>query len=216
MDPIKLAFKKAKQDIFQLQSEIFNLKKEINDLREAIKQTDKPTNRQTHPSISQTEHQITQTEKLNEHNNLALEGQKSPNSTISIGNRGVPTDKQTHQQTDQHIQSPSINRLSDTLSSLDEIKRTLRKQFKQLTTQEMLIFSTLYQLEDEGFTVDYAIISQKLNLSESSIRDYIIKITKKGIPITKNKENNKKILLSIPLELRKIATLQTIIELRDI
>ena len=219
MDPIKLAFQKAKSDVFNLQSEIFSLKQEIKELREAIKQTDSPTNRQTIEQIHQTEHQIRQTQELNEPNGYTLEGQKSPNSAFSIGNEGVPTDKQTHQQTDQHISEDPhrrIKQISSTLESLDDIKRTLRTQFKRLTAQEMLVFSTLYQLEDEGFTVDYAIISQKLNLSESSIRDYILKIAKKGIPITKNKENNKKILLSIPQELRKIASLQTLLELRDI
>jgi predicted transcriptional regulator len=106
--------------------------------------------------------------------------------------------------------------VSETLSQLDDLKKAIRQQFKVLTNQEMLVFSTLYQLEEQGFTVDYSLISQKLSLSESSIRDYILRIIKKGIPIQKTKENNKKVFLSISSDLKNIASLSTIIQLREL
>jgi len=104
-----------------------------------------------------------------------------------------------------------LERVSEVLNSLDTIKKEIRTKFKHLTIQEMTVFSTIYELEDKGFIVDYSLISSKLDLSESSIRDYVQKIIKKGIPITKTKENNKKILVSIDPNLKKIASLETII-----
>ena len=80
----------------------------------------------------------------------------------------------------------------------------------------MLVFSTIYQLEEEKGYTDYKSISNKLNLTESSIRDYIGKLIKKGIPIDKNKVNNKNIQVSISDNLKKIASLQTILHLRDL
>ena len=80
----------------------------------------------------------------------------------------------------------------------------------------MLIFSTLYQLEDENNEVTYKILSQVLKLSESSIRDYVQRIINKGIPIKKEKPDNKKVILSISKDLKKIASLSTIIKLREI
>ena len=61
----------------------------------------------------------------------------------------------------------------------------------------MLIFNTLYSL-DEGETeeITYKIIANKINLSESSIRDYINKLIKKGIPVEKTRKNNKIIILN--------------------
>ena len=109
-----------------------------------------------------------------------------------------------------------IEEVSKILASLDTLKKDLRHKFKNLTKQEMLVFSTLYQLQEENFTVDYSIIASKLNLSESSIRDYIQRIIQKGIPIQKNKENNKKILLSLSEDFKKIASLQTILQLREL
>src|SRR3990167_7607993 len=141
----------------------------------------------------------------------------------------IPTDRQTNQQTDRHIISntkspfqasitspPSLKQVSEVLNSLDDLKKDLRRQFKKLTSQEMLVFATIYQLEEEGLIVDYSLISTKLKLSESSIRDYALKIMRKGVPLTKIKENNKKVILSIPLELKKMASLQTLIALREI
>ncbi len=160
----------------------------------------------------------------------------------SNGNEGVPTDKPTDRQTNQQtehlkiktnyldeesihpkedkimIQSKlnNLTRASEILSSLDSLKKEIRLKFKRLTNQEMLIFSTIYQLEEERNLVDYPLIAETLALSESSVRDYTQKIIGKGIPIEKEKVNNKKILLTISKDLKKIASLDTILQLRDI
>jgi len=109
-----------------------------------------------------------------------------------------------------------ISEASEILDSLDDIRKDIRKKFKRITRQEMLVFSTIYQLEEQGQEIDYKILSIKLNLSQSSIRDYIQRIIDKGIPIIKEKLNNKKIILHISQDLKKIATLDTIIKLRKI
>lgn len=95
------------------------------------------------------------------------------------------------------------------------LKKGIRLKFKRLTEQEFLVFSTIYQLEGT-VEVNYRILSEKLGLSESSIRDYVGRLIKKGIPIDKIRLNNKNIKLSIPKDLKKIASLSTIMQLRDL
>jgi predicted transcriptional regulator len=102
------------------------------------------------------------------------------------------------------------------LDSLDSLKKEIRLKFKRLTDQEILVFSTIYQLEEEIGEVDYKMVSQKLNLTESSIRDYVGRLIKKGIPVDKNKINNKTIHLSISKNLKKVASLPTILQLIDL
>ena len=81
----------------------------------------------------------------------------------------------------------------------------------------MIVFTTIYQLEEQNQDeIDYKTLSNKLKLSQSSIRDYIQRMINKGIPIHKNKINNKKITLSISPDLKKIASLPTIIRLREL
>ncbi|MBS3076535.1 hypothetical protein J4481_02220 [Candidatus Pacearchaeota archaeon] len=236
MDKIKEAFQLIKDDIFSLQNELNYIKESIQTNNQNIKeiveilsklhekterlekeksldtQTDQQTDRhinstvQTHPST----------------HNLPLEDLKPINLVVSKGNRGVSTDRQTDRQTDQHTQNkPEIGKNTldnavEILSSLDDLKKEVRLKFKRLTEQEILVFSTIYQFDEEVGYSDYKSLSQRLNLTESSIRDYVGRLIKKGIPIEKNKINNKQIQLNISANLKKIATLNTILQLRDL
>ncbi|HOF44471.1 MAG TPA: hypothetical protein PLE51_00585 [Candidatus Pacearchaeota archaeon] len=156
---------------------------------------------------------------------------KGENTILSTGNRGVPTDRQTNQQTNQQTDKSSYNpeeihlsKLSEDyigdatkiLDSLDNLKKEVRLKFKRLTDQEFSVFSTIYQLSEENGYTDYKNLSIKLGLTESSIRDYIGRLIKKGIPVEKTKINNKSIRLSISPNLKKIATLPTIFKLREL
>ncbi|MEM0465100.1 MAG: hypothetical protein QXW97_00160 [Candidatus Pacearchaeota archaeon] len=165
-----------------------------------------------------------------------IKGLKSKNIDFSTGNKGVTTDKQTIKQTDipTNILNESNSKNVDfdfnnisiennikeakvMLDSLDRLKKEIRQKFKRLTSQEMLVFSTIYQQEEEDSEENtYRKIAKKLKLSESSIRDYTLRLISKGIPIKKRKINNKKVILYISPELKKIATLSTIIKLREL
>lgn len=158
--------------------------------------------------------------------------------TISKGNQGVQTDRQTDEQTDRQIQKGSDNQTIpskiipiksfqltkkdeidsalEILNSLDHLKKGIRLKFKRLTEQELLVFSTIYQLEEELGYSDYKSLSKRLKLTESSIRDYVSRLISKDIPIEKSKINNKEIKLSISPSLKRITSLNTILQLRDI
>jgi len=249
---IKEAFTKVKNDIFSLGNEIYSLKGEILTLKQQLssinemldsmkidiidlKNTSKEQKWQN--LMPKTPAHIPTDELKKPANSdiptdtptvpMEIGGLKYPNFDTSIRNRGVPTDRQTNQQTDNYAEfytekptKPLKTHLEDArdiLDSLDAVKKEIRLKFKQMTNQEMLIFSTIYQLEEafpEG--VEYKQIALKLRLSESSIRDYAQKLINKGIPVDKVKLNNKKILLKISPELKKIASLPSIIKLREL
>jgi biotin operon repressor len=218
MDPIKEAFARIKEDISTLRNEILTLKQQIS-----------LQNNQTIPTQNPT-HPPQQTDTQTHIPTLPQEagGFYQQNMDTSTGNKGVPTDKQTNrqtlQQTDKTPNSSYNSRDFDefqqarnALDSLDSLKKSLRLKFKRLTPQEMLVFSTLYSLEEQGFDeITYKMISNNLNLSESSIRDYVNKLSKKGIPIVKIRQNNKQIVLSISPNLKEVASLSTINQLRGI
>ena len=213
---IKEAFSKAKQDISDIKQHIIYLHKELSEIKRTIQST---TN-------TSTLRQITSTDTDTSTDKHPVQPVSIGNKGVSTGNEGVSTDRQTNRQTDRHIQKfaqddtqthiEKIEKVSEVLESLDDLKKEMRQKFKKLTPQEMLIFSTLYQLEEKGLTVDYSLLSERLKLTESSIRDYIQRIIKKGVPVVKTKENNKKVTLSILQDLKKIASLSTIKQLRDL
>jgi biotin operon repressor len=228
MDPIKDAFQNVKKDIDDLKHlkesvkenreklieicEIMqNLYKKINNLDKTLKQTDS----------TQKQENKTDSTHSSTHNGL-FKPLKAQNMSISIGNEGASTDRQTDRQTNRQTQKTlknqenTVDNAAEILDSLDNIKKEIRLKFRRLTEQEMLIFSTVYQLEEEKGFSDYKTISEKLNLTESSIRDYIGRLIKKGIPVEKTKINNKSVQLNISSNLKKIANLSTIMHLRDL
>ncbi len=240
---IKESFQKVKKDMEFLSNELLNLKlglaetrKEIIKICEIIEKlagemkkkefsipvqyrSATPTHQQTTPAFP-TDIPT---------NNQSLKPLKPQIPVFSTGNRGVPTDRQTNQQTDRYLQNPPENPFfpvqearqspiedaAKMLDSLDSLKKEIRLKFKQLTNQEILVFSTLYQLEEEQGPVEYRMLAAKLGLTESSIRDYIGRLLKKGIPVEKRRINNKQIQISISQNLKKVASLSTILHLRD-
>jgi len=218
---IKQSFIKVKEDINFLNNEILELKLAMNDLKNLIISKKNTTTDNT------TIHQTNTTLSTNTTVPREIEGLKSQNLSISIGNKGVSTDRQTDRQTDnsthflkrnnQKSIESNIKEASEILESLDQLKKEIRLKFKRITPQEMSVFSTIYQLEDQKITeITYKNLSKKLNLSESSIRDYVQRMINKGIPLKKNKLNNKRVILSISQDLKKIASLPTIINLREL
>jgi DNA-binding MarR family transcriptional regulator len=226
MDQIKTAFQKVKQDMDSMKDEINTLKQFLSETTNKLSEINKniknltiqiskinlkgglhtPTNKPqnpTYPTHSPTD-------------NSPLKPLKSQNITLSTGNEGVPTDKQTNQQTNQQTEKTYFGDALEILNSLDNIKKEIRNKFKRITDQEFLVFSTIYQMTEETGYTDYKSLSQKLNLTESSIRDYVGRLIKKGIPVEKTKINNKMIQLSVSEKLKKIAPLPVIFQLREL
>jgi len=134
--------------------------------------------------------------------------------SISTGNKGVPTDRQTNQQTDKTSffmrNSDTFSQAENLIDNLSFIKGEIRNLFKRLTNQEFIVLLTIFEIKEKNLSCDYKILSEKLNLSESSIRDYVGKIIKKGIPIEKTKVNNKTILLSLSSSFQKLIPFSTL------
>ena len=215
-EKIKEAFTRAKQDISFLANEIAEIKQEIHEIKLFLDDFSSSTFRQINTTDNVTStHNTTVPQEVG--------GLNTPNLSISIGNQGASTDRQTDRQTDNSTHKSSISSIetniqeaSEILDSLDVLKKEIRLKFKKITQQEMLVFSTIYQLEEQNIEPNYKGIALKLGLSESSIRDYVQRMINKGIPIKKHKINNKKLILSISSDLKKIASLSTIVKLREL
>lgn len=244
MDPIKVAFQKVREDIDNLSKELSTLKEEYSKtdskfevILSEIKSL-KPSSKEVGESLPFKEiplfFEVPSTDNFSistvsthpSTDNPFFKPLEAQNIGISTGNGGVQTDRQTHQQTDKNSQNASENQeilpenpiegAAKILSSLDSLKKEIRLKFKRLTDQEFLVFSTLYQLDEEQGYADYKSLSRRLNLTESSIRDYVGRLISKGIPVDKTKINNKSIQLKVSESLKKVASLPTILHLINI
>lgn len=132
-------------------------------------------------------------------------GEQSFNKTKIIQEIREEIEKEKNKE-DLNLKNKSdLNQLSDLVSNL---KKELKDKFKGLSKQEFRIFSSLYSLEGQSKEISYKDLAISTGLTESSIRDYISRLIHKGIPIIKEKVNNKTVLLRVSLELRNIATLE--------
>ncbi len=194
-EKIKEAFIQIREDMDSLQDEINEIKQYLRDLHEYLQAS---TNQQ---------HFDTQTAKI--------KGIK-PQIAISTRNEGVPADSQQTFDTSeiQENQQKTLN-LRDIKKIVNTLTEDLRLKFRSLSKQEFYIFSLVYSLDIQGKRPDYKTIAIKANLTESSVRDYISRLIHKGIPLKKEKINNKTIRISVPDEFKNLATLDNLTKLNE-
>ena len=231
-----------KKEVNELKKDILNIKSTLNALNQVFSKVSfsklvLPTDTQQtqiQPNSTDTnsiklKETVQQTQVLKTNENIAIlepkiikQQSKIPIQQtirhISTGNDGVPTDNPTDTQQTQKTRintGKSSLKLLDINSAVEELKNDLLRKFKLLSQQEFRVFSAIYSLEESGEIIDYSIIATKLNLTESSIRDYIMRLEKKGIPIIKEKLQNRKVALSIRKELRDLFTLDKLLKIRE-
>jgi DNA-binding MarR family transcriptional regulator len=228
-DNVKESFRRVKEDIDSLRYEIGEVRKSLIELCGVVEKIARE-DRGKHEKIDDKTFNLSENnpahvpaqvqdiptiQHINPAHNFPFKPLTPQNQAFSTGNRGVPADRQTNQQTDRQVEN-SIENAAEMLKSLDNIKKDIRQKFKHLTEQEWLVFSTIYQLDSEAGYSDYKIISERLKLTESSIRDYVARLIKKGIPVDKTRLNNKNIRLNVSPSLKQIASLSAILSLRDL
>ncbi len=212
---IKEAFGRVKQDVDFLKSKLNGLENELKETRKLMIKICESVQEMAN-QIDSAHQQITPTPpKYIPADNSLFKPLNYQNWQFSTGNQGVPTDRQTNQQTNRQAEN-DIENAVEMIKSLDNLKKEISKKFKKLTDQEWLVFSEIYRFDEERGYSDYRILAEKLNLTESSIRDYVARLIKKGISINKKKLNNKNVQLSISPSLKQITSLSSILALRDL
>ncbi len=94
---------------------------------------------------------------------------------------------------------------------LKQLTNDISKVFSSLSKQELKLFLTVYQLEDEGIDASYKAISLKMGLSEHCIRSHISSLMRKNVPLIKNRLNNKINILRISPEFKALNLKQRLI-----
>jgi len=189
--------KEVREREIKLSEEISLLKKELEEVKKLLVLLHNNYNKSSF-NLDLSNVNMTDEQKNKTHSSSIL----TYTPLFSTGNEGVQTNKQT----DKYI--------PEMFETVNKLKFELKQKFRSLTKQEFKVFSAIYLLEEEGL-VDYPILAQKLSLSESAIRDYIMKLQRKGIPIIKKRINNKKVILSIRKELKHLVSLDLLVKMRE-
>lgn len=241
-EKIQNAFSKIKEDMLFLQHEIIILKQEIQEINSSLnnilsqfKQFLPSNTSPTHIQHikSNPTHNLPNKALTRQYFHSSIGNRGVPTNSQQIVNRHSNTLNRTSSEPRNfsyaHLDFPNLRAISR--QKLDEprqinmpdmpelsnivmnMRQDLQDKFKKLTRQEFLVFSILYTLEEEKGNITYRDIAQRANLAESSVRDYISRLEHKGIPVVKERINNKVVILKIPQELRDIASLDSLSKL---
>lgn len=184
---IKQSFRKVKEDISDLKAEISRL----NTILEEIRNLNKvPLREDPIPSQEDSE-------------------------PISIGNKGVANSQRQPTTANRRQPVDNDSQRQPTTAAISELKENLDSSFKVLTDREFSVFMALYDLDKEkGGEISYFELSQQLNISESTVRDYINLLIRKNIPIQKDRFFNGKVSLSIKEAFKQLDLYQKLLSLK--
>jgi len=226
MDEIKGAFHKVKSDFNKLEEEVVCLKEDLEKIKEILMELVKKIpfeelNKKKEileKGALSTEKEFFETEIiLNKTTKNDFRPLKDQNWGISNGNEGVQTDRQTDRQIDKQTQKrgffTQFDNAANAIESINDFKKNLGLLLNLLTPNEILIFSAIYQFEEEKGFCNYKDLSRKFSLTESSIRDYVRRLILKEIPLEKEKINNKEVHLRVSPSLKKLISLKTFLSL---
>src|SRR3989344_679011 len=233
---IKNAFSKVKEDINQISEEFSSLKAllvaqkdEINNLKAKLNLLEKTINDlKNHISTGNDGVNQSINHLINQSINQSSD-EKTPNSSKWLKNE----DKRPYDDNNDHLDHPlfhekilnqSINQSPNNQSfnqSLNQMQKNpikqltndINKVFLALSKQELKLFLTVYQFEEDGLEPSYRAIGDKMQLSEHCIRSHISAMFRKNIPLTKKRLNNKMILIFIPPDFKALNLKQKIINL---
>ena len=212
---LRQSFEKVKKDIDFLNEQVIILRQELEEIKQikANFRQESSTGNEGVPTDRQTD-----TPTSNRFSALVDERFSLPEIIPTHIPAQNPTDVQ-HSNTKLQQSNTSTDIFQQTDTSLTDLvnnlKNDLKLRFRSLTKQEFHIFSMLFTVDKTQKHATYKDIADKTGLSEASVRDYMQRISKKGIPIIKEKLNNKVIILKIPEELRNLATLDNLLRIRN-
>ena len=223
-DQIKTAFSKVKQEMQLISNEIKELKNEIteskliiNDILNRLNSLEKTTKEQ---KINSSTGNDRANQSINHLINQSITNQSINQSNIPINAKYEGFRQTSEKKGVDHLinQSPinqsfdqSINQSQE--EKLKDLTLDISKTFLSLSKQELKLFLTIYQLEDENIEPSYKNISIKMQLSEHCIRGHLSSLLRKNTPINKKRLNNHTNLLSISKEFRNLNLKQKLINL---
>ena len=229
LDIVKISFEKLREEVWELRKELIFLKQELNELKSERSSLNPQKVQQTLqiktnlissgnrgvPADRQTDTQTFDTPSFPVEDKPSTDFDTSThNQTQTSTHRQQIPQKLRHFDTSLDTKIQKTPQIEDLTHLMEALKTDLKQKFKELTKQEFYIFSVLFTLDKTEKNVTYNNLATQTSLTSSSIRDYIQRIIQKGIPIIKEKLNNKLTVLKIPSELRNLATLDNLMRLR--
>ncbi|MBI5392149.1 hypothetical protein HZB00_04060 [Candidatus Woesearchaeota archaeon] len=220
---IKQSFTNAKNDISQLNQELETLKSVILHQNEVIKHLSERVislfGQAQNPQIDPFFLRSSGNKGVNQSINQSINQTLSTKLPIPQEKEGVQAQNLPIDTSDipEKIIIPKIEQTTPEMlgEEFQALKYKVDRVFLRLSKQELKVFLTTYQLDEEGDGqgVVYTQIADRLHLTEQCIRGYISGLFKKGLPLEKKKINNKRTVIFINKNFKTLNLKQKLIQL---
>jgi DNA-directed RNA polymerase sigma subunit (sigma70/sigma32) len=183
---IKTSFSNVKKDINALSTKIMAIEGKLDKILDKLNDTNKE--------------KIANSAEFKENKPHTIPFQQSSTGNIGVQSINHSLNTQSFNNHSTNIRHSPIQSLS-----IQSMKNEIDSVFSRLTSQEFLVFLTIYQLEEDySRGITYEDLSSKIGLSEGCIRGYVSSIIRKNIPLDKVKINNRTITLRIKADFREL------------
>ena len=149
---------------------------------------------------------------------------------ISTGNNGVHQQSSTMINNDQQSTSnakqyqsmpnnarqPISREIPSNLpkKTLQALELDFEMQFRSLTDREFSVFMTILELEKQGHVVNFPLVANHLNVTETTVRGVANRLISKGLPVKKERHFNGKTSLLIKEAFHDLNLLNKLVRLR--
>ncbi len=195
-------------------SEILNALKELKEAKKEVSSGNDGVNQSINHLINQSINQSNTNQSFNQ-SNEPLGELESPITPIKhdfkLDNQKI-FNTVSNQSINQSITNQSFNQsINHSDPNFQALRTNLEGVFRLLSKQELKLFLTIYQLEDEGKEPFYTAISSKMGLSEHCIRSHLFSLFKKNAPLYKKRLNNKRNIIHIKPDFKALNLKQKLI-----
>ena len=194
---------KVRNSFSNVKNDIFNLKTDLKTIKNS------------------SEEQKTEINNLNSKVNdlkdgiLEIKAILASFKEVSTGSNGVINNHQ--QSTVNNQQSTTINERQQNIpkNTLKALEKDFEKQFQTLTDREFSVFMAILELEKQSGEVNYSLIANHLNLTETTVRGTANRLISKGLPVKKERYFNGKVSLMVKEDFHDLNLLNKLIRLRE-
>lgn len=214
---LKSLILKQNEVIKELSERIVVLSSKIEELEKSPNQPISTGNEGVNQSINHLINQSLINQSLN-HIHLSIPQEPIldgylPEITVDETNKIDEKPIGVQQRSETDIDLGTINTKKSIDHEISFFKTNINRLFSSLSKQELKVFLTLYQLDDDGNAVSYLDLASHLSLTESCIRGYISGLIRKGLPITRKKINNKRTILTLSKDFKSLGLKQRLVSL---
>ena len=211
MEKVRNSFSNAKNDIARLENSLLNLKTSVESNKEDISTFNSKID-SLNKGIAEIKDILSTFKEISTGNN----GVHQQSSTMINNDQQSTSNAKQYQSMPNNARQPISREIPSNLpkKTLQALELDFEMQFRSLTDREFSVFMTILELEKQGHVVNFPLVANHLNVTETTVRGVANRLISKGLPVKKERHFNGKTSLLIKEAFHDLNLLNNLVRLR--